>query len=51
MEFHAVGADIICARHELQMERIFIEDDLATVIGWIRDEVKHLEVHPLLYDI
>ncbi|KAG1363203.1 hypothetical protein COCNU_11G000300 [Cocos nucifera] len=32
-------------------KKIFIEEDSATIIGWIQENTKQLEAHPLLRDI
>lgn len=50
-KLRAAWAGIICARQELQTERISMEEDSAIIIGWFWDVTKQLEAHPLLHDI
>ena len=51
IELRTIWTDIIYARQELRADKIFIKGDFTIIICWIRDEVKHLNIHPLLRDI
>ena len=50
-KLHALWTGIIFPRKELRAERILIEGDSATVIGWIQDNTQQLDAHPLLHNI
>lgn len=51
IELNATWAGITCVRQELQVEKILLESDYVTIIGWIRYEAKYLEVDSNLRDI
>lgn len=51
VELRTAWTSIICARYELWVERIFLENDSTIIISWIWDRLKQLDTYSILCDI
>lgn len=51
VELRGAWAGIIYAQRILQVDRLIIEGNSATVISWIREAMKSTSLHPLIHDI